>query len=48
MRRIRSMAAGLLVSATLLAGVAGVVLSASSTPPTGARAATMVEYAILL
>jgi hypothetical protein len=45
MRRIRAMAAGLLISAALLAGVVGATLAASA--PTGARAATMVEYAIL-
>ena len=47
MRRIRTIVAGLLVGAAVLAGVAGAVLAAATTAPTGARAATMVEYAIL-
>lgn len=48
MRRIRATVIGVLVAAALLAGAAAAMLSAASTAPTGARAATMVEYAILL
>jgi hypothetical protein len=48
MRRTRTMVIGLLVAAALVAGAVAAMLSAASTAPTGARAATMVEYAILL
>jgi hypothetical protein len=48
MRRIRTTAAGLLVSTALLAGAASAVLATAGTAaPAGARAATMVEYATL-
>jgi hypothetical protein len=46
MRRIRTVVVGLLVGAAILAGVAGAMLAAASTAPTGARAASMVEYAL--
>jgi len=48
MRRIRATVIGVLVAAALLAGAAAAMLAAAGTAPTGARAATMVEYAILL
>jgi hypothetical protein len=46
MRRIRTMAVGLLVSMALLAGAAAAVLASASTAPTGTGAATAIEYAL--
>jgi hypothetical protein len=44
MMKIRRMVIGLLVSAALLAGGALALVAASSSSPTGANAATAIEY----